>query len=131
MLLSQSPRDWRIDREWQSIADPVSLPEEARKELEFAIYIIRFFSLSEDAARRTPPKKLRTKFQRAAQIGRDFIAGISSLSFTEEKTLRFALPSGRKRHGSNIRLSITDGAPLASIKTDQFCIEGAVLQVSK
>jgi hypothetical protein len=71
----------------------VNLPEKARKSLEFAIYIFRYFYLYEDAARRTPPKKRRAKLKRAAEAGRDFITAVSSLGFPETETLRDALPS--------------------------------------
>src|SRR5215471_19423965 len=93
MLLPPSPRDWHItDPEWRSIADPVNLPEKARESIEFTIFMFRFFYLSEDAVRRTPPKKRRAKLKRTAQAGRDFIAAVSSLHFPEKEALISALP---------------------------------------
>jgi hypothetical protein len=93
MLLPRSPRDWRItDRQWRYIADPVNLPEKARRSVEFTIYMFRFFCLNEEARRQTPMKKRRAKLKRAAQAGRDFIAAVSSLGFSEKETLRVFLP---------------------------------------
>src|SRR5271169_6590657 len=84
--LPRSPRDWHLtDREWESIADPVGLPAEARSAIEFAVFMFRFFKFNHGNRKR--PKDIRDQLKNVAKAGKEFIAALSSLGDKEKSFL--------------------------------------------